>query len=91
VSGPERFAPGVVVDGRVYTPEGWEWILGFALAGCEWAVQEAAAPDFRERILKSLQDRRRMELRAIIDERLAEVGRLREDLRRLDDEAGGRA
>jgi hypothetical protein len=31
--GVTRFAPSVVVDGRTVQPEGWMWVLSFALAG----------------------------------------------------------
>jgi len=46
----ETFAPGINVNGRTYTPEGWEWILGFALAGCQWAIDIAGEPEFLEKI-----------------------------------------
>lgn len=46
----ERFAPTVIVDGAVVTPPGWVWILGFAMAGCDWAIKMADTPDFRGQI-----------------------------------------
>lgn len=42
----ESFAPKVIVDGQCITPEGWMWILGFALGGCEWAIKQALDPSF---------------------------------------------
>jgi len=36
------FAPTVVMPGgRTVTPEGWMWVLGFAMAGCKWAIEAA--------------------------------------------------
>lgn len=35
-------------------------VLGFAMSGCQWAIEEAATADFRERCrvgLKALRDR----------------------------------
>ena len=34
------------VNGVTVTPEGWMWVLGFALAGCEWAIKQALDPAF---------------------------------------------
>jgi hypothetical protein len=42
----ERFAPTVMVDGERVTPEGWMWILGFALGGVQWALDECEKPEF---------------------------------------------
>ena len=56
----ERFAPTVTMpDGRIVTPEGWIWVLGFALAGVPWAVEAASTLEFRERCragLKAMRD-----------------------------------
>lgn len=41
----EKFAPKVIIDGKTITPKGYEWILGFALAGCDWALKEANKPE----------------------------------------------
>lgn len=33
--------PGIVLqDGRTIYPTGAEWILAFAIAGCQWAIDE---------------------------------------------------
>lgn len=56
----ETFAPSIVVDGRTVQPEGWMWVLGFALAGVPWAVEAAESPGFKERCregLKKMRDR----------------------------------
>ena len=55
------FAPTVTMPGgRTVTPEGWMWVLGFALAGVSWAVETASTPEFRDRCragLKAMRDR----------------------------------
>lgn len=56
-----KFAPTVMVDGRAVTPAGWMWVLGFALAGCEWAVVEADKPEFRELMACWIQGQKRAE------------------------------
>ena len=34
-----KIRPGVVLpDGRTYYPTGREWLLAYAVAGCQWAV-----------------------------------------------------
>lgn len=42
----EHFAPQIMVDGHSVTPEGWMWVLGFALRGIPWAVEQASDPAF---------------------------------------------
>ena len=43
------FAPTVKMrDGRTVTPRGWMWVMGFALAGCDWAIKEASTEEFRQ-------------------------------------------
>lgn len=42
----EKFAPTVMVDGSSVQPEGWMWILSFAIGGCDWAVKIASEPEF---------------------------------------------
>lgn len=88
----EHFAPTVHVpsyDGRspgyVFTPEGWMWLIAFALRGIEWAIQEASKPEFRQHILASLKERRRANLKACIEEKLDEIEHLRKELRLLDE------
>lgn len=41
-----KISPGVVVNGETIYPEGWMFVLGFALAGCRWAEEEVARPHF---------------------------------------------
>jgi len=83
---PARYVRGLgVVEGYDYTPEGWEWILAFALQGCEWAIREADKPGFREHIQACLRERKRNSLKACIEEKLDEIERLRKGLRLLDE------
>jgi len=43
--------PGVVLhSGERYYPEGWMWILAFAIKGCEWAVKIAEQEEFRQKV-----------------------------------------
>lgn len=53
-----KFSPSVVIDGRTVTPEGWMWVLGFALGGCDWAIEAASKPEFRARVAESLRKRK---------------------------------
>ena len=80
---PERRTPYGTIPAEEVTPEGWMWILAFAIRGCPWAVEEASKPGFRERILASLRERRRTELRGAIDHKLDEIEALRKQLRGL--------
>lgn len=45
----ESFAPTVMIDGRCYTPEGWMWVLSFALAGIPWAIKKCLDPEYNLR------------------------------------------
>jgi hypothetical protein len=65
----ETMHPSVVVDGVTVVPEGWMWILGFAMAGIPWAVAEAEKPEFQAQVADY---RRRCEL-ASIDSELAHL------------------
>ena len=52
----ESFAPTVIVDGKGYTPKGYHWILGFALGGCQWAIDIADTPEFKAKVIRDLKD-----------------------------------
>lgn len=43
----ERIAPSVLIDGQIVTPPGWVWILGYAMAGFDWAITEVEKPEFK--------------------------------------------
>ena len=82
----ESFAPSVLMsDGTTYKPRGWEWVLAFALRGCEWAVKEASDPGFREIIIKDLKKSKREELKKSIDTYLIRIEELKKELRILDE------
>lgn len=71
-----NFAPGVMLDGRRVTPTGWMWVLGFALAGCEWAVIAANKPEFRETVANWMRDRKRAEAEqeiAALEQRISSI------------------
>lgn len=60
VLGPTRFAPTVVMPGGgTVTPEGWMWVLGFAMAGCEWAIEAAERDGLQQ---KAMDYRRRQRI-----------------------------
>jgi len=46
----DNFAPTIKIDGQTITPKGYAWVLGFALAGCDWAIKEASKPEFLDAI-----------------------------------------
>lgn len=72
--GVTRCAPSVVIDGRTVQPEGWMWVLGFALAGVPWAVETASTDEFRERCragMKAMRDREAESEIAHLERRIA--------------------
>lgn len=55
-----NFAPSVMIDGVSYEPEGWMWILAFAMRGIPWAVEMAMSPEFdMDGKVRDYQQRRR--------------------------------
>lgn len=42
----ETFSPSVLIDGIDVHPEGWMYVLAFALKGIPWAVKECEKPNF---------------------------------------------
>lgn len=50
----KTFAPTINFNGETVIPKGYMWVLGFALAGCEWAVKEASKPEFLNMVRASL-------------------------------------
>lgn len=68
----ERIIPKITLpDGSSYAPKGWEWVLGFASKGVEWAVTEAIRPRFRERALKDYEGDEKSQ--QVIEQTLREV------------------
>lgn len=37
---PESFAPTIWINGRGYQLTGVQWLQVYALAGCQWAIEE---------------------------------------------------
>lgn len=81
----ERFAPGVVIDGRTVYPPGWMWVFALALRGCPWAEEEIARPEFDAVVRQWFRDQAVAELeeqKADLEARLSEVMAQLERLRR---------
>ena len=76
----EKFAPSILVDGQTVTPDGWMWVVGFALAGCGWAIKEANDPEFRKRIAGYMLERNRIEGEQEIFELEQRIDRIRNTL-----------
>lgn len=75
------FSPTVLLpDGRTIKPQGWMWVMGFALAGCQWAIDEANTPEFRRRARQAIAEQRRKETEAEISALEARITRLRSSL-----------
>lgn len=72
-----KFAPSVVLPGgRTVQPEGWMWVLGFAFGGCQWAVDTANTPEFKDSMRKSLSMMRDREIEseiAALEARIAQL------------------
>lgn len=68
-----NFSPSIVVDGITITPKGYEWILGFAMHGCEWAIKEASKPEFLEMIRVNLKQETIKKLEIIIEKYKKEI------------------
>lgn len=50
-----KISPGVIINGREYTPPGRLWILAFAFRGCQWAIDEVEKdPSFRDKLIMDL-------------------------------------
>ena len=82
----ESFAPTVTMPGGgTVAPEGWMWVLGFALAGCEWAIEAAErdglhqkAMDYRRRQRIYWQEQKVAEAEARLDRELKKLADLKE-------------
>ena len=87
------FAPGVILsDGTDYEPEGWMWVLAFAVRGFEWAIQESGKPWF-ERQVEAWRKMTRVKYaeaekaclekeKAFLEEQIATLDRLLEELQK---------
>ncbi len=79
----ETFAPKIKIHDQfgVYdvVPRGWEWVLGFALAGCDWAIREADTEKFRKIIHKDLEKTYKEKLEAKTKEMELKITQLKND------------
>jgi hypothetical protein len=74
-----KFAPTVLIDGKVVTPKGWVWVLAFALAGCEWAIKEASTEEFKEIMRRDLRETNNKQVSDRIAYYELEIERLRKE------------
>lgn len=77
----ERFAPSVSINGRTITPPGWVWVLGFAIGGCKWAIEEAEKPEFLQTVRGYLKNQHNETIQQCIEEKMKEIERLKRELR----------
>ncbi len=75
-----NFAPTIQVEGRTVTPKGYEWVLGFALAGCDWAIKQASDPGFLEMIRADLKQEAVEKLEMLIEQYERKVLEMKSDL-----------
>lgn len=59
----EYIKPAIMLDGETYYPQGWMYILGFALGGVKWAIVEASKPEFRQLIQDQIRSERNENLK----------------------------
>ena len=76
----EKFAPTINMGGRTVTPKGYEWILGFAFAGCDWAIKKASEPEFLAMVRADLKREAIAKLEAEIDRYEIRIAKLKEQL-----------
>ena len=77
----ESFAPKIKVHGGTVTPKSYEWVLGFALAGCEWAIEKASEPEFLEIIRAGLKKEKLIELEDEIKRYECQIGKLQDQIK----------
>ena len=79
----ENIPLSVKLDGRTIEFEGWMFVLAAALRGCEWAIEEAEKPGFRDRIRESMKKREIKALEGVLERKLDEVEAIRKELKGL--------
>ena len=72
----ETFAPTIIIKGETITPKGYVWILGFALAGCSWAIEAANKPEFLKSVRKDLEQEAHTRIEKVIQDHKQEIERL---------------
>lgn len=82
---PESFAPTILTrDGRTITPRSYEWVIGFAIAGVQWAIDKLNEPgymdivrnDLKARQIEALEQANKQALH-LIEKRIREIEVLR--------------
>jgi len=74
------FAPTININGETVTPKGYEWILGFALAGCEWAIRKAIEPEFLNMVRGQLKQETVKQLERAIQEYEQKIEQLKKEI-----------
>jgi hypothetical protein len=69
----ESFAPTIIMDGKGYQPKGHEWILGFALGGCQWAIDIAETQEFKDKVIAYLKEEKRQTYKDHINYLISEI------------------
>lgn len=75
-----HFAPTIKIDNETVAPKGYEWILGFALAGCSWAIKEANNPEFIKNIKSDLKRQKMKNLKRIIQQYKNRITELKNEI-----------
>lgn len=78
----DTFSPTVKMPyGRTVTPRSWMWVLGFALAGCDWAIKKASTEEFRQMVIDDIKASNRTDLLKLISHYEEKIRELKERLR----------
>ena len=85
----EYFSPRIHTVNGTITPKGYEWILGFALGGCQWAINKANEPEFKEYVRQCLKLQAVDDTRRIIKAREKDIDRLLQDIEQLSKDMNG--
>ncbi len=77
----EKFAPTITMPGgNVVQPPGWAWVLGFAIGGCQWAIDEIDSPEFKARYRLWHEENNKLRVEEEIQELEAKIARLKAKL-----------
>jgi hypothetical protein len=72
----QSFSPAVKIGPATVTPPGWMWLLGFAMGGCDWAIQQASTPEFKAQVRAHLEAQKQLQVdeqMVDLDKRLTEL------------------
>lgn len=72
--------PGVVIDGQTYYPEGWMYILAFALKGIPWAIELIEKPECKAAMRQFFVDQNNDKINEKIKYYLEEIEKLKKEL-----------